>query len=65
MKNELFNELLKSMHEMDRIVRGDLTPGRVIRFTEPEVKQIRMNTSLSKKQFAAKRSIPPGWKTGR
>ena len=53
MKNELFNELLKSMHEMDRIVHGELAPGRVIRFTEPEVKQIRMNTGLSQKQFAA------------
>ena len=44
MKNELFKGLLKSMHEMDRIVQGELAPGRVIRFTEPEVKQIRMNT---------------------
>ena len=24
MKNELFNDLLKSMHEMDRIVHGEL-----------------------------------------
>ena len=36
MKNEQFDDLLKSMHEMDRIVRGELAPGRVIRFTEPE-----------------------------
>ena len=36
MKNEQFNELLKSMHEMDRIVQGELAPGRVTRFTEPE-----------------------------
>ena len=53
MKNELFNDLLKSMHEMDRIVQGELAPGRVTRFTAPEVKQIRMNTDLSQKQFAA------------
>ena len=53
MKNELFNELLESMHEMDRIVHGELAPGRVTRFTEPEVKQIRMNTGLSQKQFTA------------
>ena len=53
MKNEQFNDLLKSMHEMDRIVHGELAPGRVSRFTEPEVKQIRMNTGLSQKQFAA------------
>ena len=53
MKNELFKGLLKSMHEMDRIVQGELAPGRVIRFTEPEVKQIRMNTGLSQKQFTA------------
>ena len=51
MKNELFNDLLKSMHEMDRIVHGKLAPGRVIRFTEPEVKQIRKNTGPSQKQF--------------
>ena len=53
MNNELFNDLLKSMHEMDRIVHGELAPGRVIWFTEPEVKQIRMKTGLSQKQFAA------------
>ena len=53
MKNELFNDLLKSMHEMDRIVHDKLAPGRVTRFTEPEVKQIRMNTGLSQKQFTA------------
>ena len=50
MKNELFNELLKSMQEMDRIVHDELAPGRVTRFTEPEVKQIRENTGLSQKQ---------------
>ena len=50
MKNELFNDLLKSMHEMDRIVQGELAPGRVTRFTEPEVKQIRENTGLLRKR---------------
>ena len=69
MKNELFNELLKSMHEMDRIVHGELAPGRVIRFTKPEVKRIRMNTGLRKKQFAAligvsKRTLE-NWEQGR
>ena len=53
MKNEQFDELLKSMHEMDRIVQGESAPGRVTRFTESEVKQIRMNTGLSQKQFTA------------
>ena len=52
-KNEQFDELLNSMYKMDRIVRGELAPGRVTRFTEPEVKQVRMNTDLSQKQFAA------------
>ena len=50
MKNEQFDELLKSMQEMDRIAQGELAPGRVTRFTEPEVKQIRENTGLSRKQ---------------
>ncbi len=34
MKNELFNELLKSMQEMERIVHDELAPGRVTRFKE-------------------------------
>ena len=50
MKNEQFDELLKSMHEMDRIVQGEATPGRVTRFTEPEVRQIRENTGLLRRR---------------
>ena len=50
MKNEQFDELLKSMHEMDRIVQGESAPGRVTRFTEPEVKQIRENTGLLRRR---------------
>ena len=38
MKNEQFDDLLKCMQEMDRIVQGELAPGRVTRFTESEVK---------------------------
>ena len=53
MRNEQFDELLNSMYEMDRIVQGELAPGRVTRFTEPDIKQVRMNTGLSQKQFAA------------
>ena len=49
MKNEQFDDLLKCMQEMDRIVQGELAPGRVTRFTESEVKQIRMNTGLLRK----------------
>ena len=50
MKNEQFDELLKSMHEMDRIVQGESAPGRVTRFTKPEVKQIRENTGLLRRR---------------
>ena len=69
MKKELFNELLESMHEMDRIVRGELPPGRVTRFSEPEVRQIREKTGLSQKHFAAlvgvsKRTLE-NWERGR
>ena len=69
MKNELFNELLNSMHEMDRIIQGDLAPGRVTRFTEPGVRHIRENTGLSQKQFASligvsKRTLE-NWEQGR
>jgi len=69
MKKELFNELLQSMHEMDRIVRGEAPPSRVTRFSEPEVKQIREKTGLSQKHFAAlvgvsKRTLE-NWEQGR
>ena len=69
MKNEMFNELLKSMREMDRIVQGELVPGRVTRFSEPEVKHIREKTGLSQKHFAAlvgvsKRTLE-NWEQGR
>ena len=46
MKNEQFDELLKNIHEMDRIVQSESAPGRVTRFTESEVKQMRENTGL-------------------
>lgn len=69
MKKEMFNELLESMHEMDRIVRGELPPSRVTRFSEPEVRQIREKTGLSQKHFAAlvgvsKRTLE-NWEQGR
>ena len=41
MKNEMFNELLTSVQEMDKIVRGQNAAARVTKFLGPEVGLIR------------------------
>ncbi len=54
MDDEMFNELLQSVHEAGAIMRGELQPGRVTHI-EPEavnVKEIRNKLKLSQNQFA-------------
>ncbi len=54
MEDEMFNELLQSVHEAGAITRGELPPGRITRI-EPEnmnVKEIRNRLKLSQSQFA-------------
>jgi putative transcriptional regulator len=54
MEDEMFNELLQSVHKAGAIMRGELPPGRVTRI-EPEdmkVKEIRNRLKLSQSQFA-------------
>ena len=41
MDNKMFNELLASVEEMDKITKGEQTPSRQFEFPEPEVKAIR------------------------
>lgn len=69
MKNELFEELLASVHEMDDIAHGKKKAARVTEYPEPEVKVIREKTGLSQVRFAAmigvsKRTLE-NWEQGR
>ena len=52
MNEMLFAELLSSVEEMDKIVRGELEPGRVTSVAELQVRTIREKTGLSQSRFA-------------
>lgn len=47
MKNELFDELLASVQEMDKIVQGKKEAARVTDYPEPEVKVMGEDRSVS------------------
>jgi len=69
MKNELFDELLASVQEMDKIVQGKKAAARITDFPEPEVKAIREKVGLSQNRFAmligvSKRTLE-NWEQGR
>lgn len=52
MKDELFNELLESVKQGGAIIRGEMKPGRVFKFDQPDVQLIRKNYGLSQEKFA-------------
>ena len=69
MKDKMFDELLKSVKEMDQISRGKKKASRRFTFKEPEVKAIREQTGLSQAEFArligvSKRTLE-NWEQGR
>lgn len=69
MDNAMFNELLKSVEQMDDIVQGKRKPARQFEFPELEVKAIREKTGLSQGRFAvligvSKRTLE-NWEQGR
>ncbi|ODB85660.1 transcriptional regulator [Candidatus Thiodiazotropha endoloripes] len=69
MDNEMFNELVASVKEMDKIAKGKKVPSRRFEFPEPEVKAIREKTGLSQSRFAmligvSKRTLE-NWEQGR
>ncbi len=53
MKDEQFSELLDSVREAGKIMRGELQPSRVFKFPEPDVKAIREEIGFSQSTFAA------------
>jgi putative transcriptional regulator len=52
MKKEIFNELLESLQQGGKIIRGKTKPSRVFRLDDPDVLEIRKHIGLSQEQFA-------------
>lgn len=69
MDDKLFKELLTSVKEAGAISRGELTPGRITTFPEPDVRRIRKRYALSQERFARLLGIKVGtlrnWEQGR
>ena len=69
MKDELFNELVTSVREGGRILRGKAKPARKFVIETPDVKKIRSNYKLSQNEFAALMGISVStlrnWEQGR
>ena len=52
MKRESFEELLESVHEAGRILRGEAKPSREFVFTPEDVQAIRKKLKKSQDEFA-------------
>ncbi|HMD80388.1 MAG TPA: NadS family protein [Anaerolineales bacterium] len=69
MKDELFNELVASVREGGKILRGKTKPSRKFFVETPNVKKIRSNYKLSQTEFAALMGISVktlrNWEQGR
>jgi putative transcriptional regulator len=59
MKNEQFDELLASVEDMGKHIRGESVAARVREFPEPDVKAIREKTGLSQTGFAYLIGVKP------
>jgi putative transcriptional regulator len=69
MKDELFDELVASVREGGKILRGKVKPSRSFVVETPNVKKIRSNYKLSQPEFAALMGISvktlQNWEQGR
>jgi putative transcriptional regulator len=69
MKDDLFTELLESVHQGGAILRGKQRPSRAFRFIEPNVRAVRKGYGLSQAKFAALMGISAAtlrnWEQGR
>jgi len=52
MDDNLFAELVESIHQAGKYRRGEGQPSRITEFPDPDVKAIREATRLSQAQFA-------------
>ncbi len=69
MEKKMFNELLKSVRQAKAIMKGEMKPGRVFKYNEPDVKTIRKQFNLSQDKFSRLLGISVGtlrnWEQGR
>jgi putative transcriptional regulator len=69
MKDELFNELVASVREGGKILRGGNEPARTFIVEAPDVKKIRNSFKLTQYEFAALLGISVktlrNWEQGR
>lgn len=69
MKEEVFQELLKSVREGGKIMNGLSNPSRVFRYSEPKVSTLRKRYGLTQPKFAAMMGISVNtlrnWEQGR
>lgn len=69
MKDELFNELVASVREGGKILRGKAKPSRKFVIETPDVRKIRASYKLSQSEFAAMMGISVktlrNWEQGR
>ena len=69
MNDKLFNELLKSVKQGGKILRGTTSPSREFDYSSPDVKAIRTKYGLSQTKFAKMLGISPAtlrnWEQGR
>ncbi|BFM15582.1 helix-turn-helix domain-containing protein [Maricurvus nonylphenolicus] len=69
MEKAMFDELLASVQEMDKVVKGQEKASRSFDFPEPQVKDIRERLGVSQDKFAmilgvSKRTVE-NWEQGR
>jgi putative transcriptional regulator len=69
MKEELFNELMESVTQGGKILKGKMAPSREYDFSTPDVRAIREKYGLSQTKFAKLLGISPAtlrnWEQGR
>ena len=65
MKNEMFDELLSSVHEMDEIIRGKRTAAKVTEFPDLEVKAVREKTGMMPESIAFGLEVKNGYFSGK
>lgn len=69
MNDKLFNELLASVKQGGKILKGDISPSREFDHSTPDVKAIRVKYGLSQSKFAKMLGISPAtlrnWEQGR
>ena len=59
MKKELFAELVESIEEGGKILKGRAKPKRSFKYGEPNVRKIRERLGLSQTKFSALLDISP------